>query len=85
MNDIARKVDVARIEESIQTLNQYVTDENIEAVMLVLEALKKTPEDESLVEQLAESLDTIGITKGAVLTYAPYARILVSQNLFEDD
>lgn len=85
MNNITNKVDAAEIESSIQLLNEYINDASIKPVMLVLEALKNDPDNESLIVQLADTLNTIGVMQGAVLTYAPYISVLVSHGLFEDD
>ena len=85
MNNITRKAEAAEIETSIQMLNKYVTDEIIKPVILVLEELKNDPDNASLVVKLVDTLDTIGVMKGAVLTYAPYIAILISYDLFEDD
>jgi len=85
MSNIPKKADAREIEESIQLLNKYVNDASIKPVLLVLEELKKDPDNDSLVVQLADTLKTIGVMQGAVLTYAPYIAILISFNLFEDD
>jgi len=85
MNNITRKADATEIETSIQMLNKYVNDEIIKPVILVLEELKKDPDNESLIVKLTDTLNTIGVMKGAVLTYAPYIAILISYDLFEDD
>ena len=85
MNNITRKADATEIETSIQMLNKYVNDEIIKPVILVLEELKKDPDNESLIGKLVDTLNTIGVMKGAVLTYAPYIAILISFDLFEDD
>ena len=85
MNNITRKADATEIETSIQLLNKYVNDEIIKPVISVLEELKKDPDNESLIVKLADTLNTIGVMKGAVLTYAPYICILISYDLFEDD
>ena len=85
MNNITRKADATKIETSIQLLNKYLNDEIIKPVISVLEELKKDPDNESLIEKLADTLNTIGVMQGAVLTYAPYISILISYDLFEDD
>ena len=85
MNTITRKVDVEKIETSIQLLNEHVNDEIFKPVILVLEELKNDPDNASLVVKLVDTLDTIGVMKGEVLTYAPYVAILISYDLFEDD
>lgn len=85
MNNITRKADATEIETSIQLLNKYVNNEIIKPVISVLEELKKDPDNESLIVKLADTLNTIGVMQGAVLTYAPYISILISYDLFEDD
>ena len=85
MNIITRKADATKIEESIQLLNKYVNDANIKPVILVLDELKRDPDNESLIVKLADTLKTIGVMQGAVLTYAPYIAILISYDLFDDD
>ncbi len=85
MNNITRKADATEIETSIQLLNKYVNNEIMKPVISVLEELKKDPDNESLIVKLADTLNTIGVMKGAVLTYAPYISILISYDLFEDD
>ncbi len=85
MTNITRNVDAERIEESIQMLRKYVQETSIEPVILVLEAMKKDPDNESLLVQLTETFNALDIVQGAVLTYAPYVAILVSNDLFGDD
>ncbi len=85
MTNITHNVDAERIEESIQMLRQYVKETSIEPVLSVLEAMKEDPDNESLLVQLSETFNALDIVQGAVLTYAPYVAILVSNNLFGDD
>jgi len=85
MNNITKKADAAGIEESIESLNKYVNDVTIEPVILALEAIKNDIDNDSLIAQLTEALDSIGVMQGAVLTYAPYVSFLISNGLFEDD
>lgn len=85
MNIITRKADATKIEESIQLLNKYINDASIKPVILVLDELKRDPDNESLIVKLADTLKTIGVMQGAVLTYAPYIAILISYDLFDDD
>jgi len=78
-------IDSERVDDAIQSLKKYVEDTSIEPLLSVLEALKKAPDDESLLAQLINTFNELGIVQGAVLTYAPYIAILVSDNLFDDD
>ena len=71
MEKMTEGVVVARIEEAIMMLNEYVKDESVKPFISILEAIKQTPGDESLFEQLYDAFQDIGIYQGAVLTYAP--------------
>lgn len=82
---ITKKIDVEEIETAIKLLNTYVNDGSIDPVVLALEALIKDPDNEALITGLLDSLDSIGVMKGAVLSYAPYIALLVSNGLFEDE
>lgn len=77
-------VDVARIEEAIQMLNTYVKDESIKPFISILEAIKQEPDNESLLVQLYDAFQSLGITQGAVLTYAPSIYKLIADNPFND-
>ena len=72
------------IEDSIVALKQYVQDESIDPLFSVLEALKKDPGNESLLVSLSDTFMGLGIVQGAVLTYAPYLSVILSNELFED-
>jgi len=78
------KVDIEKIDISIQMLEQYVQDPGIEPVISILKELKQDPGNGSLIEKLTDTFNNLGIVQGAVLTYAPYICVLVSNNLFED-
>ena len=82
MMDVPDEIHAMRIDESIRMLNTYVKESSIKPVITLLEALKQDPSNESLLVQLSETLDTLGVTQGAVLTYAPYVSILLSDDLF---
>ena len=76
---MSKKIDI-----SIQLLKQYIEDSSIEPLISALEALKQEPNNESYLTQLSETLASLGILQGAVLTYAPYISTLVSDDLFEN-
>ena len=84
MENTARVVDIEQIDISIQMLEKYVQDDSIKPVISILNELKQNSDDESLLKKLAETLKSLGIIQGAVLTYAPYVGILVSNDLFDD-
>jgi len=84
MKNITNNVDVARIEEAIHMLNTNVKEEGIKPFIAILEAIKKEPENESLLVQLFDAFQNLGITQGAVLTYAPSIYDLIVDDPFNE-
>jgi hypothetical protein len=72
----------ADIDTAIQMLEQHLDGEEIESVITALQALKAEPENESSFGQLGKAFDDLGPRQGAVLTYAPYVGILLSDDPF---
>ena len=79
---MVKPVSVESIDSSIQMLEQYLDAEEIRPLLTALEALKAEPENESLFAQLVTAFDDLGPRQGAVLTYAPYIGILLSDDPF---
>jgi hypothetical protein len=76
---IARKpVRVEAVEESINMLSEYIGGEEIDALLSALKALQSEPENIEHLSRLAREFDALGPSQGAVLTYAPYIGILMS-------
>ncbi len=63
-------------------LRQHVDSDEIAPLIEALEALKSEPDDASNFERLVTAFDEIGTRQGAVLTYAPYVTILLSDDPF---
>jgi len=79
---MVKPVSVESIDSSIQMLEQYLDTEEIKPLLTALEALKAEPESELLFAQLVTAFDDLGPRQGAVLTYAPYVGILLSDDPF---
>lgn len=77
-------VDVEKIEEAIQMLNTYVKEASIKPFISILEAIKQEPENKSLLVKLFDEFQNLGITQGAVLTYAPSIYDLIVDDPFGD-
>ncbi|MDH3635481.1 MAG: hypothetical protein OES20_12360 [Gammaproteobacteria bacterium] len=77
-----KPVRVADIDIAIQMLGQHLDAEEIKSLLTALEALKAEPENELCFGQLAKEFDDMGPRQGAVLTYAPYVGILLSDDPF---
>ncbi|MDC1287797.1 hypothetical protein N8198_07920 [Gammaproteobacteria bacterium] len=76
------KVIPVRVDETIQMLQLHLDGDEIEALVTALEALKSAPEDEASFAQLLKAFDDLGPRQGAVLTYAPYVSLLLSDDPF---
>jgi len=85
MAKIIHDIDTVKLDISIKLLKQYVNDSSIEPLISALEAVKKDPDNESLLEALADAFAALGIIQGAVLTYAPYLSFILSNDLFDDN
>ena len=76
----AKPINVANIDTAIQMLERYLDAEEIKAVLIALESLRAEPENESYFGQLVKAFDDLGPRQGAVLTYAPYVSMLLSDD-----
>ena len=77
-----KPVNAANIDSSIRMLRQHVGSDDIEPLIEALEALKSEPGDEANFARLVSAFDELGPQQGAVLTYAPYVTILLSDDPF---
>ena len=84
MSDSIKAVDPQSIKNSIQMLKQHLGEKEITPLLAVLEALVEDPQNETLVKQLSDVFGGLGILQGAVLTYAPFIAIVLSDNPFND-
>ncbi len=77
-----KPVNAESIDSSIRMLRQHVGGDDIDPLIEALEALKSEPDNESNFDRLVTAFDEIGTRQGAVLTYAPYVTILLSDDPF---
>ncbi len=77
-----KSVSVEGVENSIKMLNTYVDDEEIKPLITALESLKQSPDDHSKLVDVATVFSELGQSQGAVLTYAPYITIMLSDDPF---
>lgn len=73
-------IDVARLDHAIRELQSYLLAEDAKPFLAALAALKAEPENESCFEEVVRTFNDLGFTQGAVLTYAPYIGILLSDH-----
>jgi hypothetical protein len=78
MGRAVQDLDPVRLEESIQMLKTYLDPKDTETFVLALEALKDDPTNERLLVEAVNAFHGLGSSQGAVLTYAPYVSVVVS-------
>ncbi len=77
-----KPVSAESIDSSIRMLREHMDIAEIDTLLEALEALKAEPENESSFDRLVTAFDELGPRQGAVLTYAPYVTILLSDDPF---
>jgi len=75
---VRKPVRVEAVEESINMLSEYIGGAEIDPLLSALKALQSEPENIEHLARLAREFDALGPGQGAVLTYAPYIGILMS-------
>ena len=84
MFNMEQTIDPMKIHDSIEALNKFITDNSITQLISALEDLEKEPGNASLLAKVSAALNDIGVMKGAVLTYAPYVWLMLSEDPFDD-
>lgn len=82
MENRGKAVSVENIEHSIRMLQQHLDSDDIEPLLAALAALQAEPDNESCFDRLVNAFEDLGPRQGAVLTYAPYVSILLSDDPF---
>ena len=77
-NKKLQSIKVANIDTALQMLKKYLNTQDINSLLSSLETLKTDPQNEAHQEQVINAFNELGHLQGAVLTYAPYLKIFVS-------
>lgn len=72
------------IENAIAMLSEHVGKERIGPFLSALEALHSDPLNDALLSRMIDEFEALGPRQGAVLTYAPYIGILLSDDPFSN-
>jgi hypothetical protein len=72
------EVDAEKVDGSIRMLTRYLDGREIGPLISALEALKADPHNEAQLDCVITEFSSLGVAQGAVLTYAPYLSILLS-------
>ena len=71
-------VNVDRMDGDITMLKTYLDDDAIKPLIDSLETLKSEPDNKAAFQKMLNTYNGLGIYQGAVLTYAPYLKALLS-------
>ena len=69
-----------RIAEALQMLKQNMQEDEVRSLILALEAVEVDPSNQGLMGKAVDAFNELGPNQGAVLTYAPYVSIILSDD-----
>ena len=75
-------VNAERLASDIIMLKTYLDENDIKPLLDSLETLKVEPQNEAAFRETVDAFNDLGINQGAVLTYAPYLSVLLSQSIW---
>lgn len=79
---VRRDVRVKDIDASIRMLETYLDRDQIAPLLAVLKDIREDPANQAHLARLGETFEALGPAQGAVLTYAPYIIVLLSDDPF---
>ena len=74
-------VNAERVADDITMLKTYLDEEDVKPLLDSLQTLKAEPENEAAFREVLDAYNVLGIKQGAVLTYAPYLKVLLSKSM----
>ena len=74
-------VNAERLDNDITMLKTYLDEDDIRPLLDSLKALKEEPQNEAAFQKMVDAYNDLGIIQGAVLTYAPYLKVLLSESI----
>lgn len=74
-----KQVNVENLENAIYLIETYVNDEDIEPLLTALKVLKQEPDNQAKLVDVATAFNGLK-SQGAVLTYAPYVSMMLSDD-----
>lgn len=79
---VNKKVNIEGLENSINMIETYVNNDEVQPLLCALKSLKQQPQDHERLVEVATVFNQLGSSQGAVLTYAPYISIMLSDDPF---
>ena len=74
-------VNAERLGDDITMLKTYLDEEDIKPLIDSLETLKAEPHNEAAYQKVLDAFNVLGIEQGAVLTYATYLKVLLTNSI----
>ncbi|MGD9000108.1 MAG: hypothetical protein PVF75_06815 [Granulosicoccaceae bacterium] len=74
-------VNAERVDADITMLKTYLDEGDIKPLLDSLETLKAEPQNEAAFRKVMDTYNDLGFNQGAVLTYAPYLKVLLSKSM----
>jgi hypothetical protein len=74
-------VNAERVADDITMLKTYLDEEDVKPLLDSLQTLKAEPENEAAFREVLDAYNVLGIKQGAVLTYAPYLKVLLTKSM----
>ena len=71
-----------RVAEDITMLKTYLDEDDIQPLLGILEILKAEPANEAAFQKMMDVYNAMGVKQGAVLTYAPYLKVILSRSVW---
>ena len=81
----SKTISIEGVENAIRMLETYVNNKEIQPLIIALELLKQAPQDHSKLVEVATVFNELKSSQGAVLTYAPYISVILSDDPFGSD
>jgi hypothetical protein len=76
-----KPVNTDRLADDIAMLKAYLNENDIRPLLDSLEVVKAEPQNEAAFRKMLDTFDELGINQGAVLTYAPYLKVVLSESM----
>ena len=77
-----KTVNVEGLDNAINMVETYVQNDEVQPLLSALKSLKEQPQDHARLVEVASTFESLGSSQGAVLTYAPYIAIMLSDDPF---
>lgn len=79
-----KTVNIEGLDNAINMVETYVQNDEVLPLVAAMKSLKEDPQDHARLVEVASTFENLGSSQGAVLTYAPYIAIMLSDDPFGD-